>query len=195
MAVFLLALLFESSLFGLCARSICCRKIFKGGKIYKPIHSRREAFCDDLYDLLDARYLVRQYERARNTKNEFIEYQGRRQHLPEFEAFREKFQDYLARAIEKERQLATKLRELSLQCGWIQFPDMETRCERIIANINKANSQRDARLRSPLQSYALSDNEQYVAILALQEVLAVSDPTAEADGAEGADPEAQEQAN
>lgn len=65
---------------------------------------------------------------------------------------------------------------------------MDARCERILENLVTANADRDARLRSPLQSYDLRDNEQYVAILALEAVVADSAPQGEDGGAEKADP-------
>lgn len=152
MLLFLLALVFESSLFAVFSRLPC----FKYLKFYRPPNARRRAFCDDLYDVLEAKFLVRQHERACETKTSFIEYQGRRQHLPQFDPYRAQFKAYLAGAIERERELASKLRGLTASLaakglpGWQSFPDMEARCKRILENLPTADADRDARLRSPL---------------------------------------------
>lgn len=170
--LFWAALLFEGTLFNWFSKL----PFFKSEIFYTPPYARTQAFCDDLYDLLDAKYLVKQYKRAVETKNDYIVYMGKRQHLPAFEACRAQFQAYLKRAIEKERLLAVKLRELT--ASWGGFPDMDARCERVLEDLPRANAERDARLRSPIQSYDLRDNEHYVAVLALQKVIidSVGDP-------------------
>lgn len=63
------------------------------------------------------------------------------------------------------------IRNLAKKMGYPHFPDMQSRCEKVLEHIEKANKVANSRMTSIIQSYDHRDNGQYRAMLALEEVL------------------------
>lgn len=121
-----------------------------------------EAISNDFYDIIKPEFLIKQYYRALEIKSQLMDFIATNQYKTEFfEEFRDDVTSWMRQTSEKEVTIANKIRNLTKQLGYSNFHDMQSRCEKILQNLDKANDIVNSRMVSMIQSYDYRDNEYY----------------------------------
>ena len=164
--IIILMMKYDGLLSSLLVRMPCIRVLYQ-----VPL-SKKEALSNNFYEVIQPEFLLKQYLRSLEVKDQLIAFVAANQHKGEFfDEFRKDIAVYLKQTQEKELALANKIRLLAKRMGYSQFSDMQSRCEKIMSRIDKANEFSSSRMVSQLQSYDYRDNEFYQPMLALEEVL------------------------
>lgn len=176
-ATIFLLILFENMLHSCCSKTRCFRALFR------QKYESMDAVSSDFYAELTPGGLIKEHERTKAAKQEYVHFIARHQHLEYFEDHRQVVCGFLNKLVDKEILLASKIKTYCRQMG-LGGASAEERNELLTAHSAATMRKMQLRMRSVLQSYDMNDQQEYAGVRKIQELVDEHEGECELSGRE-----------